>query len=649
MSAMRGLRYLGLKSALARNALCVFFVLGAASSDSDTFGDLKAELLDEGDSEQSDFGKSVLNPVTEDDVKRSLDDFLNASMDDRHMAKLSQLKSALRPMFVALPKDEENLLAYQTALYAVHRFMMSWRGWFIRGLEPSDAEVVHNKSLISSEWVPGYIMGILSERSGKLGASLDDISIVAATLEKLIHAEMANKLEAVYEYLGFSTTEPLERQHVSCALEAFLYYVLTFDHVQARVRIDPFEHASASTSERQRIMCGSQLNALSTDKIAELYSWLASKLNAIPGNEHDLISFSSATTFAHAVADEYQSFNDADCNDLKGGLIAMEGRDGPAKPGRVSVATYHNTGSYKYWIFGESVENLRLASILDESDSVPTVVVPNILASRFNCVESSSLYAICCKIECDMLLAQIELSLQASGGTADQIAHFVSRLSSSSGPAPDLSQAQVGRLQQLQDAHDGLVPIYSEAFAMWMHRAYPRECPLPHPEHSSTFPMTPGEWLRGVSTSWADESSAQAEMQYASESRKSPNADVARLFLLMSFLSALLWLALQHPFKCVQERKDKDDNDGKKSSYKLFGIERNLVIARQLLVVFGFGSAGAYFMIAEDCLCGIVFMCACYLLSRTKLMNRRGQAVGKASTKACHVDDDVDDDCGKYI
>merc|ERR1719245_2897961 len=61
----------------------------------------------------------------------------------------------------------------------------------------------------------------------------------------------------------------------------------------------------------------------------------------------------------------------------------------------------------------------------------------------------------------------------------------------------NLSSALLGRLAQVAESNDGVVPIHGRLFAQWMHHAFPRECPYPH-EAGTTSPQTPDEWMRGT-------------------------------------------------------------------------------------------------------------------------------------------------------
>eukprot|EP00928_Gymnodinium_smaydae_P086389 TRINITY_DN7047_c1_g1_i1.p1 TRINITY_DN7047_c1_g1~~TRINITY_DN7047_c1_g1_i1.p1 ORF type:complete len:630 (-),score=90.86 TRINITY_DN7047_c1_g1_i1:217-2106(-) len=459
------------------------------------FAEMKAELLADG-RPSSNFGDPLVDPITEADVQRVLADVVESSNSILHSRRLAKVIAALRPIFTSLPKDKDGLLSYQTSRYAVHRWMMQEHGWFIRGLEPSEEASIHEKR-VDSEWVPSYVEGEVLKRSGALGVSLSDLSTMVATIEDLIFVEIRKKFQAVYIYLGMSTSEPVEKQLVHCAMDAFVFYMMSFDLLQARANLDPFWiDGDVSIDGRREIICRPQFLTRLLGYRPQVRQWSSAVFHAVGDSPNGLMSFQQALAFANTFVAELAAYNEVDCQGLKGALVESEDADSANKTGRVTLRAYHEKRGYKYWPFTESAEQLREAGILDDDvQGEPTIIVSNYVGSRLNCVESSSLYAVCCKIECDNLLSSLEIKLAAPAGTADEIGRFVATLPFSSVSLPEISPELFARLKQLQAAHHGRVPIYSEAFAMWMHSVYPRECPQPHPDRSATFPMTAGEWF----------------------------------------------------------------------------------------------------------------------------------------------------------
>jgi len=151
---------------------------------------------------------------------------------------------------------------------------------------------------------------------------------------------------------------------------------------------------------------------------------------------------------------------------------------------------------------------------LDESDpQQPQVIVSNYIMARPNCLEASNLYAVCCRNECEDLMASLELQLKSSQAEPQQIVDIISTLGSDTVQAPwSMSSELRSRLEQVAAKNGGKVPIHGRLFAQWIHHAYPRECPYPH-ESGTVSPQTPDEWMQ--STGASDYSASRDEMKRA--------------------------------------------------------------------------------------------------------------------------------------
>merc|ERR1719473_971216 len=79
---------------------------------------------------------------------------------DCFQGRLEELRARVKPMFVSLPKDSQNLLSHSTVRYALHRISTAKHGWTITGLEPSignfNASAVV-KSGILQELLPAHV------------------------------------------------------------------------------------------------------------------------------------------------------------------------------------------------------------------------------------------------------------------------------------------------------------------------------------------------------------------------------------------------------------------------------------------------------------------------------------------------------------
>lgn len=197
--------------------------------------------------------------------------------------------------------------------------------------------------------------------------------------------------------------------------------------------------------------------------------------NPFAGGELD---FLRTAHIVEEVGERYGGFQDLECRNLKRGLMEREGK----VPGRVPLSAFFKKDLDGNFLFTESVQYLRQSGALDETDpNRPSVMIPNYLTSPSNCLTSSSFYSVCCRDECESLMAHLEGQIGAPTATSGQIAALAAALPSDTIEAPRvLSAPLVRRLEDIAKNHQGRIPLHGRLFAQWMHHAYPRECPFPH-------------------------------------------------------------------------------------------------------------------------------------------------------------------------
>jgi len=198
---------------------------------------------------------------------------------------------------------------------------------------------------------------------------------------------------------------------------------------------------------------------------------------------------------------EFHKINDKQCHELKTVLVNIEDH----MPGRVLLTDFYNESLYTHWQFTEKPDYLRQIGALD--DSHPTkhrVIISNYIQSMSNCLNSSRIYSICCRNECEDLLGHLESQIAAPMADAGQILELVAGLASDTVKAPrQLPEPLQRRLMEVAATHDGKVPLHGRLFAQWMHHAFPRECPYPHLS-SAYSPQSPDEWMQqsGEPSKW---------------------------------------------------------------------------------------------------------------------------------------------------
>merc|ERR1719222_819452 len=113
--------------------------------------------------------------------------------------RLESIEQSLRPIFLAMPKNEYGNLDHASARYVLHRLFVQRHGMFMKGLNPGgEAWGDATPTELLEDRVPAYVQSLFEERLGGHGLSLHELAILAATLEHLIHDEAVDRLQAVY-------------------------------------------------------------------------------------------------------------------------------------------------------------------------------------------------------------------------------------------------------------------------------------------------------------------------------------------------------------------------------------------------------------------------------------------------------------------
>mmetsp|Transcript_27851 Transcript_27851/g.69996 ORF Transcript_27851/g.69996 Transcript_27851/m.69996 type:complete len:602 (-) Transcript_27851:291-2096(-) len=408
-----------------------------------------------------------------------------------HGKRLTEIRAQLLPMYAALPKRDNGGLDHKVVRYALHRFFVHQRGWHLHGLEPS-SDVANSSAARSqlSDRMPAYIQGLLEERLHGKYFSLRELVVLAATIEDLVHNEEMQWLSAAYAMHSISTDGEVSLQQVDLLLDSFMFF-----HVVSNVTLSSLTQEqikAAITSSSNRYYAGWRDTRMwVSDTRLGLEQMEREHRNPFDETPRDF--FSVAHT-ARELGSRFGRFQDLECRGMKQALIDVE----QGGSGRVPLRRFHGQAANSGWGFSESEGYLRHLGVLDESDAQrPSVVIPNYMTSRTNCLpESSGFYSVCCINECEELLGSLERDLASPHATPEQLIELVAALPSETVEAPrNLSAQLVGRLHDIAAHHGSRVPVHGRLFAQWMHHAYPRECPYPHAQGSLASPRTPDEWM----------------------------------------------------------------------------------------------------------------------------------------------------------
>jgi hypothetical protein len=167
---------------------------------------------------------------------------------------------------------------------------------------------------------------------------------------------------------------------------------------------------------------------------------------------------------------------------MKSALVGMDSHS----TGRVPLAKFYNTALDTDWRFGESESYLRELGALDESSTWlgPQVIIPNYLQATSNCIVSRPHYLVCCVNECESLMGELEVAIDAPAALPSTILAVVGNMTVPTNldkeEPPHIDAALRKQLEQVAKNHGGLVPLHGRLFAQWLHYVFPRECPFPH-------------------------------------------------------------------------------------------------------------------------------------------------------------------------
>jgi len=195
----------------------------------------------------------------------------------------------------------------------------------------------------------------------------------------------------------------------------------------------------------------------------------------LPTDLHAPLPFSEALAAAAEVMSSFELVSAQDCENIKRDLTAMPN----GASGRVLLSDLHRKALDGSMLFAESTEFLATLGALEEGEQgAVSVLVPNYVYSPSNCLGTTSFFDMCCPNQCEVVMAQLESSVGKSDAAPAEVEAIAASLHTD-GP---LSHAALEELDDLAHARDGRVPLHGYAFSLWLHHAFPGECPKPRVE-----------------------------------------------------------------------------------------------------------------------------------------------------------------------
>merc|ERR1719387_2914880 len=170
--------------------------------------------------------------MSEEDVQTSLLAEVEGTFGEGSASsRVKQMEAVLGPIYSALPKNPQGYLGHSTVRYALHRLFVQRHGWFIKGL---DAAGGHRNSTSSAgllkEQVPAYIQDLFEERLGGRGFGLHELSVLAATIEHLVHSEAIKRLGDAFKVHNLFPTSVMSENEADEVLDTYMAsYIMAQD------------------------------------------------------------------------------------------------------------------------------------------------------------------------------------------------------------------------------------------------------------------------------------------------------------------------------------------------------------------------------------------------------------------------------------
>merc|ERR1719498_892349 len=288
--------------------------------------------------------------ISEEDVQTTLLAEVEGTFGEGSASsRVKQLEAQLSSIYAALPKNDKGYLGHSTVRYALHRLFVQRHGWFIKGL---DAAGGHRNSTSSAgllkEQVPAYIQDLFEQRLGGRGFGLHELGVLAATIEHLVHSEAIKRLGQAFKVHDYLPTSLMNEREADEILDTYMTaYILgedlsnmsSHDAIELKKEMPDIYMAWNDTQEFVR---GTRANCTKSDGSAEQRA----------SGEFD---FALVARVAERVGENFGSFQDQECRQIKESLVAME----QSGTGRVLLSDFYKPALGGNWQFQETASYLR--------------------------------------------------------------------------------------------------------------------------------------------------------------------------------------------------------------------------------------------------------------------------------------------------
>merc|ERR1719197_2470743 len=351
--------------------------------------------------------------------------------------RLSNLELQLQPMFAALPKTSRGLLTHSAARYALHRVGSDRHGWTIRGLE-ANMDNFNTSSLVTSgvlrELLPEHIESIFVKHIGKEGFNLQNLALLAATIDHLIREDQKAVLRKACELLDLSTVDAMGEEDLRTIIQLYMAMFLRPNLTPSMKVLKGMRNGGYPGWTETTLLLDDEREAFAFNE--------KERANPFKARENNL---QVAMRVVEQVADHFPHHQSwPECQEVKEDLLTYERGD----TGRVRLVDFYRASLASRFFFIETADYLRAVGALDESDAMrPKVIVPNYVLAKSNCLAKTNYYSVCCFNECEALYGHLEQHVASPAADAKQISTLVANMSSSTVQAPrNLSQTLLRRV-----------------------------------------------------------------------------------------------------------------------------------------------------------------------------------------------------------
>jgi len=392
-------------------------------------------------------------------LERALVAEIEAGLAGNHTAfdakRLHGLEEELRPLYATLPHetplaDIQAGLGFPAARYLLHQYFLRRHSWYVRGLNPAGdgRQPPDHKEALRSR-VAGHLLELMEQKVGAQGLNLKTLAVVVATLEHLLHGDERQRLKQSWTVHDLKPEDLTDAEGLQSVLEVFMAH---------------FVYSSQKSNSGYAMTL--QKGREEVSYIARVYDGWSKILDDIRKEVHKLkasrgtkFGFEHAVKVADQVLEYFREVSGSMCASMTSILVQMKG----GQKGLVPLQEMR-----KHDLFRETVEYLRAANALDESEEEPQVLVANYMLGPSNCDGTTSFYDLCCPDPCEGQRHEFEVAI--SEGQPQQ---RIEDLAKEQG-------APASSLQTLRELLEQEAPLHGLDFSMWFHHAFPQHCPRPN-------------------------------------------------------------------------------------------------------------------------------------------------------------------------